>query len=146
MCRDNENGRGFEYAPRNTLRRTKSVRGAHAVTEGDAFSISRSAASDLKMLCLDQELAQCALIRNVRRLPLGRSPRCVWPQRRAARARKRESEQAGALLARDTKRRDELTKMFEDLERSASYAEGDARQIEQGLPMTFEPNRFDEPE
>jgi hypothetical protein len=36
--------------------------------------------------------------------------------------------------------------MFEDLERSASYAEGDARQIEQGLPMTFEPNRFDEPE
>jgi predicted nucleic acid-binding Zn-ribbon protein len=61
-------------------------------------------------------------------------------------ALKRESEQASADLARDTKRHDELIKMFEDLERSASYAEGDARLIEQGQPMQFEPNRFDEPE
>jgi chromosome segregation ATPase len=59
---------------------------------------------------------------------------------------KRETEQAGAAHARVSKRRDELIKMFEDLERSASYAEGDARLIEQGLPMQFEPNRFDEPE
>jgi chromosome segregation ATPase len=61
-------------------------------------------------------------------------------------ALKRESEQAGADLARESKRRDELTKKFDDLERSASYAEGDARLIEQGQPMTFEPNRFDQPE
>jgi hypothetical protein len=59
---------------------------------------------------------------------------------------KRETEQASADHARDSKRRDELTKKFDDLERSASYAEGDARLIEQGLPMQFEPNRFDEPE
>jgi predicted nucleic acid-binding Zn-ribbon protein len=61
-------------------------------------------------------------------------------------ALKRETEQAGADLARESKRRDELTKKLEDLERSAGYAEGDARLIEQGLAMMFEPNRFDEPE
>ncbi len=61
-------------------------------------------------------------------------------------ALKREMDEAGADLARDSKRRDELTKKFDDLERSANYAEGDARLIEQGLAMMFEPNRFDEPE
>jgi predicted nucleic acid-binding Zn-ribbon protein len=60
-------------------------------------------------------------------------------------ALKRETEQAGADLARESKRRDELTKKLEDLERSAALAEGDARLIERGEPM-IEPNRFDEPE
>jgi chromosome segregation ATPase len=58
---------------------------------------------------------------------------------------KRETEQAGAAHARVSKRRDELTKMFEDLERSAAFTESDARLIERGEPM-IEPNRFDEPE
>ncbi len=60
-------------------------------------------------------------------------------------ALKRETEQAGADLARESKRRDELTKKLEDLERSAALAEGDARLIERGEPM-IEPNRFAEPE
>ena len=54
----------------------------------------------------------------------------------------RESEQAAEVLAKATRRQHELNLEHNELSRAAGYAEGDAKCIERGEPMKFEPTRF----
>ncbi len=51
-------------------------------------------------------------------------------------------DQAVKVLAEATGRRDQLAHQHRGLEMSASYAEADAKCIERGEPMKFEPSRF----
>ncbi len=51
-------------------------------------------------------------------------------------------DQAIEALDKATRRRDDLALQHNSLHRAASYTEGDAKCLEQGIPMKFEPQRF----
>ena len=54
----------------------------------------------------------------------------------------RELEEANEALIAATRRRDELSKQYNDLSHGAGYADADAGCIERGEPMKFVPSRF----